>query len=201
MKKIFLLAFLFVAAITFSQTAPEIPPEELPQNQAGSEEISDPDTEALSETDGALAQTEDGEEGEELSLEDDDSGMPSSEDLGIPPSTEPAKTPRIRKATNETDTIEFPQWAKDLRRGEIVAFGAFPISVFFSKMFMDLYRMSLHNWDRRYAPWPATVPGGPGLTKDEIKLMFSIAASASVAISVADHLIIRHKRKKAAAAE
>jgi hypothetical protein len=87
-----------------------------------------------------------------------------------------------------------PQWVKDLRRGEIVAFGSFPFTVFFARTFMDLYRTADHGWDRRYAPWPFKAAGAVGMTDGELALMFTIAVSASLVISVADYLIVRHKR-------
>ncbi|MDR0448135.1 MAG: hypothetical protein LBH07_05660 [Treponema sp.] len=101
------------------------------------------------------------------------------------PSTAPAgQTPRLA-----------PQWVKDLRRGEIVFFGSFPFTVFFSATFMDLYRSAANNWDTRYAPWPVKSAGAVTMTTDELKLMFTIAVSASLVISLADHFIVRHRRK------
>jgi hypothetical protein len=87
-----------------------------------------------------------------------------------------------------------PQWVKDLRRGEIVAFGSFPFTVFFTRTFMDLYRTASHSWDRRYAPWPFKAAGAVAMTNGELAMMFTIAVSASLVISVADYLIVRHKR-------
>jgi len=203
MKKILFLVFLLAAGTAFLQAAPAVegsPPTEIPARDLSREEFftADPDsekisdldsdTEELSETDGELAQSD-----EELSLEENGSVLPSSKDLGVKP-------PAIKKDTTKTDTMVFPQWAKDLRRAEIIAFGAYPISIFFSRIFLDLYRMSQHDWDRRYAPWPATASGGVGLTESELKILLGLAAAVSITISVADHLIIRHKRKKAAAA-
>jgi len=203
MKRFLLLTFLIASGTAFLQAAPAVkgsPLTEIPSRDLSREEFftADPDSEKISDLDSGT--TDIAQAYEDLLPEQGDSGLPSSEDLGIPPSTGLVKTPAIKKDTNETDTIVFPQWAKDLRRGEIIAFGAFPISIFFSRIFLDLYRMSQNNWDRRYAPWPAKAAGGPGLTESELKTLFGIAASVSVAISVADHLIIRHKRKKAAAA-
>ena len=88
-----------------------------------------------------------------------------------------------------------PQWVKDLRRGEIVFFGSLPFTVFFTRTFIGLYRTASHNWDRRYAPWPFASAGAVSMTVNELKLMFTIAASASLVISVVDYLIVRHKQK------
>jgi hypothetical protein len=95
------------------------------------------------------------------------------------------------------DTSEFPQWAKDLRRGEIVAFGAFPFAFFFTTISMDLYRSATHGWDRRYAPWPAKPAGSIDMTKDEQILTLSIAAGGAVLIALTDYAIVRYKRNKA----
>jgi hypothetical protein len=95
------------------------------------------------------------------------------------------------------DTSEFPQWAKDLRRGEIVAFGSFPFAFFFATMSVDLYRSATHGWDRRYAPWPAKPAGSIDMTKDEQILTLGLAAGGAVIIALTDYAIVRYKRSKA----
>ena len=96
------------------------------------------------------------------------------------------------------DMTGFPQWTKDLRRGEIVAFGSFPFAMFFSSFFVDTFRMINNGWDRRYAPWPFKGAGAVGMTKQEQMTTLGIAAGGSVAIAVADYFIVRHRRKKLA---
>ena len=88
-----------------------------------------------------------------------------------------------------------PQWVKDVRRGEIVFFGTLPFTVFFTRTIMSIFRMGQHNWDRRYAPWPFQPAGAVAMTSNDVLLMFCIAGSASLAISVADFFIVRNKRK------
>ncbi|MDR1862866.1 MAG: hypothetical protein LBQ67_02990 [Treponema sp.] len=95
------------------------------------------------------------------------------------------------------DTSGFPQWAKDLRRGEIVAFGSFPFAFFFATISMDLYRSASHGWDRRYAPWPVKPAGSIDMTKDEQILTLSLAAGGAVLIALTDYAIVRYKRSKA----
>jgi hypothetical protein len=95
------------------------------------------------------------------------------------------------------DTSEFPQWAKDLRRGEIVAFGSFPFAFFFATISMDLYRSATHGWDRRYAPWPVKPAGSIDMTKDEQILTLGLAAGGAVLIALTDYAIVRYKRSKA----
>jgi hypothetical protein len=123
---------------------------------------------------------------EELAQTEDD------DDEEIIPNTAKLKT--IAAATPEGP----PQWAKDLRRGEIIAFGALPFTFFFTKTFMDLYRMATHGWDSRYAPIVKSAGAVP-MTDTEIKMMFGIAISSSVSVAVVDHFIVKHKRNKAKA--
>jgi hypothetical protein len=104
------------------------------------------------------------------------------------PETDPA---------DESITAGKPQWVKDLRRAEIIAFGSFPFTLFFTKTFIDLYRTAAHDWDRRYAPWPFKAAGAVAMEGDQIKMMFTIAVSASLAISVTDYIIVRYKRSRA----
>ena len=94
-----------------------------------------------------------------------------------------------------------PQWVKDVRRGEIVFFGTLPFTVFFTRTILGIFRMGQHNWDQRYAPWPFQSAGAVSMTSKDVVLMFSIAGTASVMISLADHLIVRNKRKAALASD
>ncbi|MDR2314690.1 MAG: hypothetical protein LBE02_09185 [Spirochaetaceae bacterium] len=93
---------------------------------------------------------------------------------------------------------EKPQWAKNLRRAEIVAFGSFPFTVFLTATFVDLYRCASHGWDRRYAPWPVKSAGAVSMTDGELRLMFGIAVSTSLLIALADYCIVRYRRTRAA---
>jgi hypothetical protein len=92
------------------------------------------------------------------------------------------------------DTSEFPLWAKDLRRAEIVAFGSFPFTVFFATFAMDTWRCYSHDWDPLYAPWPAKPPGAINMTQDELQTTIMIAAIVSAAIAVTDFSIVQIKR-------
>jgi hypothetical protein len=94
-----------------------------------------------------------------------------------------------------------PQWVLDLRRGEIVFFGTLPFTVFFTNTIMGLFRMGQHGWDQRYAPWPFQSAGAVALNNNEIMWRFTVAGSASLLIAIADHLIVRNKRKTAAASD
>jgi len=98
------------------------------------------------------------------------------------------------------DLTNFPQWAKDMRRWEIIAFGAFPFAMFFSTFAMDTYRWNAEtnmDWGsdaRRYAPWPLKAAGAIEMTSKEREITLISAASLSAVIAVADLIIIQIKR-------
>jgi hypothetical protein len=92
------------------------------------------------------------------------------------------------------DTSEFPLWAKDLRRAEIVAFGSFPFSIFFTTFAMDTWRCYSHDWDPLYAPWPAKPPGAINMTQDELTMTIALAAAVSVVVAITDFSIVQIKR-------
>ena len=98
--------------------------------------------------------------------------------------------------TSGFDMTGFPQWTKDLRRGEIVAFGSLPFTMFFSLFAMNSYRMATNDWDRRFAPWPFTAAGAVSKTQEEHLITLGAAIGGSIIIAVADHLIVRHRRNR-----
>ena len=97
-------------------------------------------------------------------------------------------------ASTEFDMTGFPLWAKDLRRGEIVAFGSFPFAYFFANFGFDTYRFFNHGNDTRYAPWPFTAAAAIEQTQSEKLLTLGIAAGGAVVIALVDYAIVRHKR-------
>ena len=96
------------------------------------------------------------------------------------------------------DTSSFPQWARDLRRWEIIAFGAFPFSMFTVTFFSDLYRWNEANGmdfnDRRYAPWPLKSAGAIEMTKEEYERTILLAIGLSAAIAFTDLVIVKVKQ-------
>jgi hypothetical protein len=96
------------------------------------------------------------------------------------------------------DTTGFPQWAKDLRRWDIIAFGVFPFALFFVTVATDLNRWNNFNGmsmsDRRYAPWPLKSAGAVEMTKDEYGRVLLQAAGVSAAIACVDLIIVLIKR-------
>ncbi|MCL1813757.1 MAG: hypothetical protein FWG29_09585 [Treponema sp.] len=113
----------------------------------------------------------------------------------------PLSSESEQSQSNASIFTNSPQWVKDLRRGEIVLFGTLPFTVFFTRTIMGVVRMSQNNWDQRYAPWPFQSAGAVAITRNDIFWMFTFAGSASLAIAVIDHLIVRNKRTTAVSSD
>jgi len=98
------------------------------------------------------------------------------------------------------ETSNRPLWLRDLRRWEIVAFGSFPFTMFFSTIGMDMYRWHREtgmDWGRReYAPWPITAAGGAAMTDEEHRRTIFIAIGLSAGVAIADHFIQRGRRER-----
>jgi hypothetical protein len=92
--------------------------------------------------------------------------------------------------------IEFPQWSKDLRRAEIIAFGTLPFSWLISTVTMDISRTVAHGGNQQYWPWPLKPAGAPTMTNSEFITTIGIAAGISLTVALVDYIIIKHKRKK-----
>jgi hypothetical protein len=110
-------------------------------------------------------------------------------------STVYAQTTAVTSA-KEFDTSTFPQWAKDLRRAEIVAFGSFPFTLFLASFATDTVRFANNNWDTRYAPWPIRSAGGIEMGTRQRLITIGGAAAGSVLISLVDYAIVQYKRNK-----
>ncbi|MDR2702008.1 MAG: hypothetical protein LBB72_06235 [Spirochaetaceae bacterium] len=196
LKIALLVIFLLAAGTVFSQTTPGT--DKLPQGTPYSEERSD-DTEKNSQAKPGSGETSGSKEGSEEFARNGPDDKDAAEDAAENTKTIlPAVPAKSKKNTAEQTSPEGPpQWAKDLRRGEIVAFGSLPFTFFFTQTFMDLYRTATHDWDNRYAPSVFKGAGAIPMTDTELKMMFGIAISASVVVAVVDHFIIKHKRSKA----
>ncbi|GHV81384.1 hypothetical protein AGMMS49944_31750 [Spirochaetia bacterium] len=109
-----------------------------------------------------------------------------------------AATKATSVSTNSKTAIseksEFPQWVRDLRRAEIVAFGIFPFAMFVSTFSVDTIRYFNHNQNLQYAPWPFKSAGAVEMTTDEHKLVLGAAIIGSVTLALTDFLIVLIKR-------
>jgi hypothetical protein len=88
---------------------------------------------------------------------------------------------------------EFPEWALELRRFEIITIGAFPIALFFTSFGFDSYDFFFNpditiRFNPAYAPWP--FGAGRTLTQDEIVTRVLVALSVSAVIGFIDWLIL-----------
>ena len=98
------------------------------------------------------------------------------------------------------DTTGFPQWAKDLRRWEIIAFGTFPFSLFFVTFAVDMVRwynangMDFSAQGRRYAPWPFKSAGAVDMTNREFGISLLIAAGVSITLAFVDFFVVLGRR-------
>lgn len=98
-----------------------------------------------------------------------------------------------------TPPYQFPQWAKDIRRFDIIAFGVFPFAWLFTSIGVDIYRSAQHSWsDDRYYPWPMTGKNPVAWNNDEYVMALTFAGIAAITIAVIDFTIIHIKRYKAA---
>ena len=84
---------------------------------------------------------------------------------------------------------EFPKWARDLRRGEIIFFGTIPFTFFLSTLTLDIYRYTSNNFDPDLVPalFGNTTP--PVLTKDDKLQIISFSVSLSFLLFVIDYLL------------
>ena len=96
------------------------------------------------------------------------------------------------------DMSEFPQWARDLRRAEIIALGSLPFTYFLTNFSYGMYRFSTNGWDRRYAPWPITGPGAIEPSNSEKLGILGIAAGGAVIVAIVDFSIERSRRNRMA---
>ncbi|MDR0495627.1 MAG: hypothetical protein LBG95_08395 [Treponema sp.] len=123
--------------------------------------------------------------------------------LALPILNIPAQAAKTNTVPSILESENIPQWVKDLRRWEIVAFGSIPFTMLTATFAMDMYRwndangMDFSEEGRRYAPWPLKSAGAVLMQDKEQETVFIIAGSLSLAIALADQLIVQIKRHNA----
>lgn len=106
------------------------------------------------------------------------------------------------QATAAFDSTGFPQWAKDLRRWEIIAFGSFPFTMLLSTTIMDMIRwnnangMNFSDAGRRYAPWPLKSAGAVAMSDRQMRTTIQIAVGLSAAVAFADLIIVKARQNR-----
>ncbi|MDR0708102.1 MAG: hypothetical protein LBF60_09585 [Treponema sp.] len=91
------------------------------------------------------------------------------------------------------DSKDFPQWAKDARRFDVITFGSFPFAFFTASFVTDSIRWAQFG-DMKYAPWPLKGAGAYDPTTEEKMRIIGIAAGISLFVALADFVVIQIKR-------
>lgn len=110
--------------------------------------------------------------------------------------TPPAVTPVPPAEEYRPD--EFTPWLRDWRRGEVILFGSFPISLFLCFEVYDLYRFLANDYQVQYAPWPLRPANAALYTSGEKAGLLLSAVSISILVATADYLIGRAHERRAA---
>jgi hypothetical protein len=100
------------------------------------------------------------------------------------------------KAAIKYDPAEFPLWARDVRRFDVITFGAFPFAFFTTTLIMDSVRYFQHDQNLKYAPWPLKPVGAIEMTTDEKFKVVGISAALAAGVALTDFIVIRIKRSK-----
>lgn len=118
----------------------------------------------------------------------------------VPPALSAEEIEKKDRTPEAYSAAEFPLWAHELRRFEILTFGALPLVTMLSFWTYDISRSIKHPGDQRYYPWPMKKPGvAVPLTSSEQKKIFFTAVGISVGIALTDicvRAIIRSVREK-----
>mgnify|MGYP006312597933 CR=1 FL=1 len=100
---------------------------------------------------------------------------------------------------------EFPRWALNLRRGEVIFFGTLPFSLLFTGLGYSLIRYGVNNFDPAYAPaispGPNTVPLNQGEIVGVILTGFGISLLAAVADFIIGRIIDKREAERDAEGE
>ncbi len=94
---------------------------------------------------------------------------------------------------------EFPQWTKDLRRGEIIACGSLPFVLLQSTIVYSFWRYYDNDFSSNYVPNPlSNTSAGAGLDESEQKMLLATSVAISAGLGLLDFTIqvIRRKFKK-----
>lgn len=89
----------------------------------------------------------------------------------------------------EYDPEEFPLWAHDLRRYEVVAIGSYPITFFATSLIYDFSIYAANDFNREYSM-------GSQRSGSDIGIIVGSAACVSLVIATIDLIINTSKRKR-----
>jgi hypothetical protein len=99
------------------------------------------------------------------------------------------------------DPTEFPEWSRDLRRGEIIALGAFPVAMIVSGLGYQIGRFGYQSIRAgevagEYAPGFFAPSDGARYDSDERVGLIISGAVISVGIALADYLLGRREASR-----
>jgi hypothetical protein len=98
------------------------------------------------------------------------------------------------ETTPNEDAVEWPQFAKDIRRFDVVSFGIFPFAYLVTSIGYDLMRSAQHDWDSAYYPFNE---GGAVWTSDDYRNVLIGSAVVSLSVAAIDLAIVWIKRHAA----
>ena len=114
-----------------------------------------------------------------------------------PPST-PLPPPPSGSEPEEYEEEEFSPGLQALRRGEVVLFGSFPLTLFLSYEVYDLYRFFANDMLPQYRPWPARPADAVDYEDWETVGVLVTAVSLSLTLALTDYLIGKALERRAA---
>ena len=98
-----------------------------------------------------------------------------------------AEDTKVSKTPDPYGAEEFKQWQKDLRRFEIITFGALPFVSLLSFWAYDIGRSIAHKGDPAYNPWPLKdAKIAVKLTEKEQLGVFLTAVGISLGVAIID---------------
>ncbi len=117
----------------------------------------------------------------------------ASQPGGQPAASQPATAPEAN-APAPYEKGEFPDWAQDLWRAEVIFVGSLPFSIFFTLETYDFIKYAGNGFQSTPttpAPWPFTSATDIKYSTDEQLWLIFSAATVSLLVSGADFLIRR----------
>lgn len=108
--------------------------------------------------------------------------------LGIVPLAAQIKPPDESIMPEEYDPSEFPLWAMDIRRYEVIAIGSFPITYALAALVYDFSIYASNNFAAQYDL-------GTQRAEDDLRIIIGSAAAMSIVLATVDLFINISKRK------
>lgn len=92
------------------------------------------------------------------------------------------------------EELEFPSWAHDVRRFEVVFFGAVPLTYILTSLVYDFSLYASHDFDTEYGM-------GTQRSQDDLRFMLAVTVSLSAGIALTDWVVGRARKNRRAPQE